>query len=81
MANTAYAELPKTNPKLINNKTVLPQSTNKSLNRLNLKADLIIEGIGYSNEFCVSSCSDQWTRELQVECITAESCYLKVKVI
>lgn len=76
-ANSANAELPQLNPQLV--KPGLKQIPGKVTPQLQLKPDLVIERMGYTNEFCVSTC-DQWSRELSAERITAESCAWNVTV-
>ena len=48
--------------------------------QLRLKPDLIVQSVGYSAEFCESNCSDQWTRELGVTRMSAETCHFVVGV-
>lgn len=47
---------------------------------LHLQADLVIQSMGFSHEFCLLQCSDQWSRELQVSRIQIEGCAWKVAV-
>lgn len=48
--------------------------------QLQLKPDLIIQSMGFSQEFCLDGCGDLWPRELQVMRIAAERCAWQVTV-
>ena len=61
------------------NQKILPAFQNRAP-KLNLKADLVIQDMGYSGEFCTTSCSDQWKRELGVERISRERCSWQMTV-
>ncbi|VAX09718.1 hypothetical protein MNBD_GAMMA26-1176 [hydrothermal vent metagenome] len=76
----SHAELPRIQSGAMPlNQKILP-AFGKPAPKLNLKADLVIQDMGYSNEFCTTSCSDQWKRELGVERISRESCSWQMTV-
>jgi len=48
--------------------------------QLNLKPDLVIQNMGFSQEFCTDQCSDTWARELRVYRIKVQQCQWQVTV-
>jgi len=55
-------------------------NTNKLRQNIVLKPDLIVQSAGFSQEFCTSTCSDTWKRELRVSRIDTPNCSWQVEV-